>query len=794
MPKDMSLKSEISALRKELKATRSRLSKSEKNQAALSKRLSALEKNDTFSEISIKKDTSKSNSKNKKDSNSTAGIILIGIGGVLCLTIIGAILGIPLLITGLILVFNKRKKHASKEISAGHEKDTTKATQTSKKNSKQVKTPLTSKKSTSSLEADLGAKWFARIGIVALVIGVGFFIKYAIDMNWITYLTRIILSVIFGVSLIVFGQYVSKLEKYRRWAKTLVGGGFAITYFGIYAAYYFEEYRQAIGISLPAEIFLLTIVVACSIYFSLKDNSQIIAAESFFLGYITLLLGDMFGFITLVYSLLLTVGLIVVVSYKKWPLIGIGGILGSYFMYILWNEKLYAFEGFSFAYASILLLSYFIAFSVQSFYLKDSKEYTGKTLIMLLSNSLLFFILYYNELKDSYPEYVGFFAFALAVIYLRGSSALRKKHGLKSLLGAKSKDLSRNKSNKLIKHKENYFVTSHLYLGIFYATLGLLLYVNAQFVTIIWAIEAVILMLLFLKTKIKSLEISAYAVSVFAFLKTLFYDSFTLGELDVIAFSQSMRLFSFLATIICFFVIYDLLLKHKKELLENRDVVTSLYSWTSLGLLLLIIFVELHDNYSAWVSILYATIMLTYMLISNLRIRDITYQLLAISSLLFIRIVYYDLPNLKSSYLTSIDVEIFAVLIPAVLFYVIGWYGTQRKDLFDQSKFAVSQVYAYAGAFLLFSFILQTMEGHAISVSWTILALILIMCGFVFGRKDLRIQGIIIFIITILKVFLYDTRNLETIYRMVSYMVLGGILLLVSLLYTKYKEKLKEIL
>jgi len=66
--------------------------------------------------------------------------------------------------------------------------------------------------------------------------------------------------------------------------------------------------------------------------------------------------------------------------------------------------------------------------------------------------------------------------------------------------------------------------------------------------------------------------------------------------------------------------------------------------------------------------------------------------------------------------------------------------------------------------------------------------------GFSLQKKHLRMQGMIIFSITILKVFLYDTRNLETIHRTVSYIALGVILLLVSFIYTKYKEKLKEIL
>ena len=86
------------------------------------------------------------------------------------------------------------------------------------------------------------------------------------------------------------------------------------------------------------------------------------------------------------------------------------------------------------------------------------------------------------------------------------------------------------------------------------------------------------------------------------------------------------------------------------------------------------------------------------------------------------------------------------------------------------------------------------MEEFWISVGWSILALIIMISGFSLRKKHLRIQGMIIFAITIIKVFLYDTRNLETIYRTVSYIVLGVILLLVSFIYTKYKEKLKEIL
>jgi uncharacterized membrane protein len=48
--------------------------------------------------------------------------------------------------------------------------------------------------------------------------------------------------------------------------------------------------------------------------------------------------------------------------------------------------------------------------------------------------------------------------------------------------------------------------------------------------------------------------------------------------------------------------------------------------------------------------------------------------------------------------------------------------------------------------------------------------------------------------LTILKAFLYDTRNLSTIARTLSFMLLGAILLIASFLFAKYKDKIKEVI
>ena len=118
----------------------------------------------------------------------------------------------------------------------------------------------------------------------------------------------------------------------------------------------------------------------------------------------------------------------------------------------------------------------------------------------------------------------------------------------------------------------------------------------------------------------------------------------------------------------------------------------------------------------------------------------------------------------------------------------------KKKSLLNGLETFLMDVYSYAGTLLAFVLILIEMKEFWISVGWSILATAVMILGFVLRKKSFRIQAIIIFAITIFKVFLYDTRNLDTIYRTLSYMVLGALLLLVSFIYTKYKDKLKEIL
>ena len=61
-----------------------------------------------------------------------------------------------------------------------------------------------------SLESRIGSQWFNRVGILAVLIGMAWFLKFAIDNHWIGPLGRVLIGLIVG------GGLVAWSERFRR--------------------------------------------------------------------------------------------------------------------------------------------------------------------------------------------------------------------------------------------------------------------------------------------------------------------------------------------------------------------------------------------------------------------------------------------------------------------------------------------------------------------------------------------------------------------------------------------------
>jgi hypothetical protein len=98
------------------------------------------------------------------------------------------------------------------------------------------------------------------------------------------------------------------------------------------------------------------------------------------------------------------------------------------------------------------------------------------------------------------------------------------------------------------------------------------------------------------------------------------------------------------------------------------------------------------------------------------------------------------------------------------------------------------------GTLSLTALLWRQFPGGLLTTAWGVEGLAVLIAGFPLRERILRLEGLAILLICIFKLFLYDLRNLETIYRILSFVALGLILLGVSSIYTRFREQLKRYL
>jgi uncharacterized membrane protein len=85
-------------------------------------------------------------------------------------------------------------------------------------------------------------------------------------------------------------------------------------------------------------------------------------------------------------------------------------------------------------------------------------------------------------------------------------------------------------------------------------------------------------------------------------------------------------------------------------------------------------------------------------------------------------------------------------------------------------------------------------SGSLLTVAWGIEGLATLGLGFPLRDRTLRISGLTLLFGCILKLFVWDLRHLDTFPRIISFIVLGLILLGVSWVYTRFRERVARYL
>ena len=682
-----------------------------------------------------------------------------------------------------------------------------------------------------NLEKFIGENLANKIGIIITVIGVAIGVKFAIDRELISPLIRIILGYLAGF--ILLGFAISLKKNYANYSSVLLSGAMAIMYFITYAAYgFYNLIPQAFAFGLMVLFTVFTVFAA------LHYNRQVIAHIGLVGSYaIPFILGDGFENIIFlfIYMTIVNAGILAVAVVRYWKPLYYSSFGISWLIYLTWFIANYSVSvnfGIALIFLSVFFAIFYLIFL--SYKLIRREKFVADDVLLLLINSFIFFGLGYKML-DSHSigkDYLGLFAIINAMI-----------HFMVSLVINRDKLVDRNLFF-LVSGLALVFVTIAIpvqldgrWVTLLWAGEAALLfwvgrsrqakiYENLSYALMFLAFISIVHDWTFVYDHYYSSHPDAFLVPVFNinFLTSLIFIASFL-YINVIDYrikppsadtdSKSLRrLFMTVSTAILLIVIYisfRLEIKNYWQQLYLSSKVEMGGEETS-GFETFIMNHDLKKMMRLWL-INYSLLFLS--VLSAINIRKIKSNELGIINLVLNMIVLiffltkglYILSELRESYLNQnlatyyyrgvfhLHMRYVAYAFAGLTIYFSSRYVRQtflKTDL----KIAAELLFHLMLLWILSSELIHWMDifnatqsyKFGLSILWGIYSLLLISLGIWQRKKYLRIEAIVLFGSTLLKLFFYDIAHLGTIPKTIVFLALGILLLIISFLYNKYKH------
>jgi len=269
-----------------------------------------------------------------------------------------------------------------------------------------------------SIEYAIASNWLLRVGVLFIVMFVGFFLNYSIKQGWINELGQVLLGVVAGLAMLVAGTLMLG-RKYHLFGQGMIGAGIATLYLCVFAArniFHFDYVDDKTAL-------VLMIAVTCIAGFiAVRFNSLLVAVLGILGGFGTpiMLRTGVVNYIGLYsYLLILSAG-VFGVSYKKnWHLLNYLSFIGTYgLLFATLSEWHYGPANFW--EVMPFLIAFFALYSTMTFLfnLVHRKKSSLLEVLGLWINAGVFFATSYVMVKDAYPgKWVAVVSLSLAAFY-----------------------------------------------------------------------------------------------------------------------------------------------------------------------------------------------------------------------------------------------------------------------------------------------------------------------------------------------------------------------------------------
>lgn len=332
-----------------------------------------------------------------------------------------------------------------------------------------------------SLEQRIGTRWVLIAGVITVMFAVGYFLKYAYEQHWIGPLGRVLIAGFGGLVALVIGE-VTRRRGYDIVAKGVTALGFAILYATVFAA---RSMYHLIG--APTAYLLSIGVTVGAMAYAVALDEIIIAVLSLIGGYLTpvvLSTGENQPWALFSYVLVLSAGAVACATWRKWGPVNIVVFVGTYLLYTGWFERFYRPEMGRNAPPPQLLVAMFWLAVFFLIYLALPLLHTlirrvksaPQDMVLVLANAAVAFYYLWTILHHNYPAALAWCTVGLGVAHLAMTAVVFRR----------------------CREDSNLWQTL-LVTGAAFITLAVPLYFEVYAIAMLWALEALLLIVVGLR-------------------------------------------------------------------------------------------------------------------------------------------------------------------------------------------------------------------------------------------------------------------------------------------------------
>ncbi len=353
-------------------------------------------------------------------------------------------------------------------------------------------------------EQILGGNWLARIGVITLLFGAAFFVKFAIDNKWINPIGWVTLGILAGLLMLAGGYFWRK--RYPTFAQALSGGGIGLLYLSVFSA-------SAVARFLPLALAVvcLFLISAGSSILAIKYDSKAIAILGIVGAFVapfaiggtvrqaTAVQGGS-GISLIVYVLVIDLGVLALSTFRNWRWFTLIALFGSLMTFGVWSTLKQ-----SLLLSEVCLTTMFLIFvAATTLHHVIRRQHSGVfDYALMIINAIAYFSISYGLMQRSLRAWMGGFTFLLAIFYGGLAYAAFKRSA---------------ENRRLV-----YFA---LGIAVFFLTVALPIQLGSRgWVTAAWATEGVVLLWLASTLRMPGLRHIGYGVFIVMTFRLLFFDT-----------------------------------------------------------------------------------------------------------------------------------------------------------------------------------------------------------------------------------------------------------------------------